>query len=109
MPEIRPFSWTLKQLESAHTEVNLLSTGQTELIIKHDLIKGVTTDMLLWWFENFARLSVTISGTTYPAYHLWHPKDHIMVRIQKEKLHQGDTLHIHECFQRNIKYQINSL
>lgn len=106
LPQIREFGWKLKPLETAHTEVNTLPTGQTELIIKHDVIRGITVEMLWWWFECFANLKVTIQGNEYPAYHLWHPYDHIAVHADShdQALRQGDHLMINECFQRNRDY-----
>jgi hypothetical protein len=53
LPEKREFGWKLKPFDSAHTEINILENGQTEVIIKHDVIKGINVDMLVWWFTNF--------------------------------------------------------
>lgn len=107
LPTERDFGWDLKSLDSAYTEVNTLPGGQTELIIDHDTVEGVTTEMLLWWFERFPRLTVTKDGEDYPAYQLWHPSDHIGVEaIPDEQLRQGHQLVIAEAFQRNPDHRI---
>jgi hypothetical protein len=76
LPEIRQFGWTLKRIESAYIESKTLSTGQMEIIIKHDIIKGISTDMLYWWFKNFARLFVIIDSKKYPALSLRFQEKH---------------------------------
>ena len=45
-----PLKWAPKPLRSAQTRMARLPNGQLELTIKHDLIRGVTREMLAWWF-----------------------------------------------------------
>lgn len=108
LPTSRNFGWTLKTLSSAQTEINTLPSGQVELLINHQTIMGINTDMLLWWFEHFPFLEIIKDGVKYSAYDLWHPFDHIAVFGNKEKgkVEQGDELTINECFQRNPKYYL---
>ena len=46
LPKKREFGWALKLLSSDKTSITPMDNGQIEVIIEHDLIKGITTDML---------------------------------------------------------------
>lgn len=111
LPPKRVFGWTSKPLNSAKTTVTNLPTDQIELTIAHDTIKGVTTEMLMWWFSTFTELKVKISGGTYPAYHVWHPFDHIEAAAIKTEadrpMKQGDKIWIHEAFQRDGRFEVD--
>ena len=109
LPEKRNFGWDLKPFDSAHTEVNILPSGQTELIIDHSFIKGIRADMLVWWFQHFPYLTVTKGGRKYTAYDLWHPYDHVHVGAKKDKrkIEEGDYFIIQECFGRNTAYCVD--
>ncbi|MBT7075288.1 MAG: hypothetical protein HN922_10315 [Anaerolineae bacterium] len=111
LPDKREFGWTLKPLESASTTFQKLPTGQYELRIEHDTIRNVSTEMIRWWFENFINLTVTLMGKEYPAYHLWHPFDHISVaKVSASNgiiLKEGDFVQINEAFQRKPEFALN--
>ncbi|GAA0799138.1 hypothetical protein GCM10008910_24840 [Faecalicatena orotica] len=51
--------------------------------IEHDNIRGVTPEMMRWWFENLGRTTtwngIDFSGPEITFYHLWHHRDHIKV------------------------------
>lgn len=106
LPDKRDFGWTLKSIHSAHTEINNLPNGQVELIIHHEKIKGITIEMLQWWFERFPYLTIFKGGQKFTAYDLWHPLDHVGVYAdpKNEILKQGDHVTICECFQRDLKF-----
>ncbi len=111
LPDKREFNWILKPLESANTTFKKLPTGQIELAIEHDIIRDVSRDMIVWWFKNFIFLKVTLMDEEYPAYHLWHPFDHISVAkisgVSEYKVKEGDFIQINEAFQRRPEYEIN--
>ena len=111
LPDKREFGWKLKSVESARTTFQKLPTGQYELTIKHDIIKNVSKDMVIWWFRKFPTLKVTVRGNEYPAYHLWHPYDHIsavqLTGSKNDGMKEGDFLEIHEAFQRNMKFELH--
>ncbi len=48
IPAPLPLIWPLKTLSSAKTTVGLLADGRLELTIKHDLLRGVSREMLAW-------------------------------------------------------------
>jgi hypothetical protein len=107
LPPERDFGWDLKQTDSAKTGIYQLPSGQKELTIEHETVRGITTEMLRWWFQEFPRLTVTKDGEEYPVYHLWHPSDHISVdAVPPGKVRQGHHLVINEAFQRNPEYHV---
>lgn len=111
LPESRNFGWKLKPFESAKTSITKLPTGQTFVTIEHGLLKGVTCEMLVWWFNKFTTLKVEVNAIVYPAYLIWHPHDHIRVdgiAATPELMQKGDKLHIVEYFDRNHKYSIDN-
>jgi len=73
-----------KPMSSAKwTNVTVSPRGGIRVQIEHDDIKGVTPEMLQWWFENLAATTTwngkDFSGPEIFNYHLWHHRDHIRV------------------------------
>ena len=83
MPPARDFGWQLKPLESSHFAIHERENGQFCVVLNHALLRGVTAEMLHWWFMNFTQLKVKLEdvpgykGQVVPAYLLWHPSDHL--------------------------------
>jgi hypothetical protein len=106
------FGWRMKPLESAQTTLNYLPDGRLELTIVHDLLKGVTPQMLHWWFSNIGG-EMTYQGQTVSRYRAWHPRDHIHWALAKPgpngKAEAGAVFRIVEAFGRNPKHQIDVL
>jgi hypothetical protein len=44
--------WTCKPVDSARSSVDILDDGRVYCWIEHELIRGVTPKMLVWWFKN---------------------------------------------------------
>jgi len=65
------------------TDITMKSDGHILVQIEHDDIKGVTGEMIKWWFENLAGYTtwngVDFSGPEVALYHLWHHRDHVAV------------------------------
>jgi hypothetical protein len=101
----------LKALSGAKTEIRTLQTGQIKVTIDHDVIRGVTPEMLAWWFENVATLQVRVAGHQMPAYLISHPLDHISFRLDtgrtKRGAQVGDKVHIKEVFARDPRWALN--
>ena len=110
LPE-RPHAGPMKSLTSATTTQKILSTGQLELTIAHDTIKGVSPPMLRWWFENLGR-TMFFEGQEYPRYLLWHPRDHIHWELAAKSASggsgQGARFRIVEAFLANPAYYVDS-
>lgn len=94
-------AWTRKPVASARTEVRKLDDGRIRLSIIHDVIKGVTPEMLVWWFKNIEG-EVEIEGCRLNRYRVWHPIDHIHYRVAKRcadgSIGPGAIFHIVEAF-----------
>lgn len=110
LPE-RPHAGPMKPVESARTTRAVLPTGQLQLTIEHDTIRGVTPAMLLWWFETLGD-TMTFAGETYPRYLLWHPRDHIHWELAARSpgggTGQGASFRIVEAFAANPAYYVDS-
>ena len=50
LPAPLPGATLLKPLSSARTGLTRLRNGELELTIKHEVIRGVSREMLAWWF-----------------------------------------------------------
>jgi hypothetical protein len=111
LPPQRPHLGRMKPLASARTTRSVLPTGQLQLTIEHDVIRGVTPRMLLWWFENLSR-TMTYRGKTYLRYQLWHPRDHIVLEVAQRSpaggTGQGAHWRIVEAFAADPRFYVDS-
>lgn len=111
LPNERDFAWKMKTLESAKTNFSIDKDGVYILTIEHDLIRGVTPQMLLWWFQNIGG-EMEYQGKVYPKYLVWHPKDHIHWSLQNQAagkpIGAGSYFRIVEALDRNMNYLIDS-
>jgi hypothetical protein len=101
--------WTLRPVESADIVLTQLGDGRREIRIDHAPLTGVTTEMLEWWFQNFDGLAV-YRGRALPAYHLWHPRDHVAVTFNRNaagRVEPGQALYIEEVFGRDQRYEVD--
>jgi hypothetical protein len=100
----------MKPLSSAETECRYLDDGRLYLHIRHDVLRGVTPRMLVWWFQHLEG-DIEIGGRTYPRYHVWHPVDHIDVRYARRRpdgtIGPGAQIHIREAFAGNPDYLVD--
>ncbi|MEM6384481.1 MAG: hypothetical protein AAF739_17575 [Pseudomonadota bacterium] len=83
MPAARDFGWINKPVSSSHFDIHQKDNGQFCVVLNHALLRGVSTQMIHWWFLNFTRLRVRLQdvpgyeGRQVPGYWLWHPVDHL--------------------------------
>lgn len=85
----------MRPVESARTSVHHRVDGRLEARIAHAPLRGVTSEMLAWWFEIFpdgpeaqeermsTRKTARVGEQDVPLYWLWHPVDHFMVRLAR--------------------------
>lgn len=110
LPQPLEFGWKMKPIESAQTALKHLPDGRVELTIIHDVLKGITPQMLYWWFSNIGG-EMEYRGKVYNRYRVWHPYDHIHWSLAKPgpygKAEAGAVFHIVEAFGRNPKYAID--
>lgn len=108
----RPILAPLKQVESATTSVHALPDGRLECQISHAPIRGVTPQMVEWWFRSIGG-DITIGGTTWPRYLVWHPLDHIHWSLERSApdgtVGAGARFHIVEAFGQNLDYLLDAV
>ncbi|MEO1628305.1 MAG: hypothetical protein AAFV25_24370 [Bacteroidota bacterium] len=121
MPQERKFEWELKSVSSVHWGQVKNKSGQICVVLEHSLLRGVTSEMIAWWFKNFANLRVTLhdvegyEGQKVPAYLLWHPSDHVNAQLnghlgENNTAKAGAKIHIKETMQYNkygFKYPVD--
>lgn len=111
LPPARPYSWTMKPLNSARTAFNTLPYGSFELLIEHELIRNVTPDMLRWWFQHIGD-TMEHEGKIYPRYQIWHPIDHIHWALTRPAPGGGAGVGAHfrivEAFGGNMDWLVDS-
>jgi len=88
----------------------VLANKQIELTISHDLLKGITPEMLHWWFCHIDDAMQHLGGV-YPRYRVWHPFDHIHYSDLSDAPDgtgsAGTLRHIVEAFGANKRFLVN--
>lgn len=112
IPPARPHVGPMKPVTSAKTTQSMLPSGQLVLTIEHERIRGVTPQMLRWWFETLGE-TMSYQGQMSPRYLLWHPRDHIHWELVAHGLAgskgQGARFRIVEAFAANPKFFVDSV
>jgi hypothetical protein len=105
-------AWVGKSIDSAHWGVETLPDGRVHCWIAHELVKGVTPTMLVWWFTHLEGV-MSYEARRVKRYRVWHPRDHIAVRYAKlndrGEVGPGAVLHIREMFGGDPRNTIDSL
>jgi len=92
----------MKAVSTATTHLSALPDGRVQFRVEHDLIRGVTPEMLMWFYDNFPTAEVEVGGVIYPLYRIWHPSDHISLDVispspsGRPGLSPGAKVHIRE-------------
>jgi DAPG hydrolase PhiG domain len=104
VPPSRPVVWPLRRPETARTTFERLADGRRRILINHAELKGVTPEMLAWWYRHVIG-EMAYAGGRWPRYLVWHPLDHISYTVVSEAtgggIGPGARLHIREAFQRS--------
>lgn len=111
LPEPIPVPWTMKPLGSAETRIEHLDDGRVRFSIVHDVLAGVTPEMLVWWFEHMDG-DVEIGGRQVPRYRAWHPRDHVALRYlhpstDGRRFGPGARVHIQEFLGGDPRYAVD--
>ena len=110
LPAPRSVPWKMKDLSTAKTELRTLADGRLYLHIRHDVLRGVTPAMLVWWFSNLEG-DIAIAGQKWPRYQIWHPVDHIAIRYARRRpdgtIGPGAQLHIREALGGRLDYLVD--
>ena len=110
MPAARYFGWADKPVSSSHFEIHKKSNGQFCVVLNHALLRGVSAEMIHWWFLHFTKLKIRLrdvpgyAGKQVPGYWLWHPVDHLSAELSGTLgpggiAQPGCSIHIREAMQ----------
>ncbi len=104
--------WICKPVETAESGIEILTDGRLRCWIRHEIVRGVTPKMLVWWFKNLEG-EVEIEGKSYNRYRVWHPRDHLFARYAKRNadgsIGVGSRIHLAEMFGANPKYLVDTV
>jgi hypothetical protein len=107
----RPVRWAMKPLSSARTEESVLADGRVRLHIQHDLLRGVTPPMLVWWWRNMDG-EYDLGGQKFHRYLIWHPVDHIHFELARRaadgSVGPGAVFHIVEALGADMENLIDA-
>jgi hypothetical protein len=76
IPAPRRLPWPLKPLSSAQTGIGYDRYGRMVMTIDHEMLAGLTPNMVEWWFRNIGG-DMEVEGQVLNRYLVWHPFDHI--------------------------------
>jgi hypothetical protein len=110
LPPPLDLGWSLKPLESARAGREVLPDGRVKFWIKHEVIKGVTPKMLLWWFGHLEG-DIEIGGKRHNRYRVWHPRDHVRNAYARRRpdgsVGPGAAIKLKEVLGRNPRYVVD--
>lgn len=110
MPPPRPVLFPLRATDTATVSVRELSHHRRRVTIDHHPLRGVTPQMLLWWFQNIGG-TMAYGEAVVPNYLAWHPLDHIRWDLARPApgggAGEGARFRIVEAFQRRPEFSID--
>lgn len=110
LPPPRTLPWPLKPLASAQTSLDYDDFGRMVLHIRHDILKGISPEMVAWWFGNIGG-HMEVDGRRLDKYLVWHPQDHILWQLARPgpdgRASAGAKFRIVEAFGRNPAFYLD--
>ncbi len=104
--------WGLKPMGSAECGAERLADGRLSYWIRHDIVKGVTPRMLVWWFSHLEG-DVLIAGQRINRYRAWHPYDHVHAsyvrRLPDGSIGPGAAIRLREYLGANPAYNVDTV
>jgi hypothetical protein len=111
-PEPVTLPWGLKPLGSAESGAQRLPDGRLSYWIRHDIVKGVTPRMLVWWFSHLEG-DVVIGGQRINRYRAWHPYDHVHASYARRRpdgtIGPGAAIRLREYLGANPAYNVDTI
>ena len=88
-----------------------MSRYRRRVTIDHQPLRGVTPEMLLWWFQNIGG-TTTYGDAVVPSYLAWHPVDHIRWELARPApgggADEGARFRIVEAFQGRPEFYVDT-
>lgn len=110
LPATLAIPWTCKPVDSARSGVDILDDGRVFCWIEHELIRGVTPTMLVWWFKHLEG-DMIYDGRPLSRYRVWHPCDHIAIEYSRRNpdgsIGVGCFIHLTEMLGANPDYLVD--
>jgi|SRR6185369_2326889 len=109
-PEPLDIAWICKPVDSARARLETLADGRLHCALEHEVIRGVTPAMLVWWFTHLEG-DIDYAGRRVSRYRVWHPRDHIAIEYAKRNpdgtIGVGCVIHITEMLGANPDYLVD--
>jgi hypothetical protein len=97
-------------MESARSGFRILADGRIHCWIEHDIIRGVTPRMLVWWFTHLEG-DLLYEGRWLNRYRVWHPRDHLAIEYSRRNpdgsIGIGCEIHLTEMLGANPDYLVD--
>jgi hypothetical protein len=101
----------LRTPDSATTTIQALSRHRRRVTIDHQPLRGITPQMLLWWFQHIGG-EMPYGDAVVPNYLAWHPVDHIRWELARPApdggAREGARFRIVEAFQGRPEFYIDT-
>lgn len=111
-PEAWATPFPLKGLGSAETGSERLPDGRMSYWIRHELVRGVTPRMLVWWFSHLEG-EVEVGGRRVNRYRAWHPYDHVHASYARRRpdggVGPGAQIRLVEYLNANPRFAVRTL
>jgi hypothetical protein len=112
LPEPLPLIAPLRELDEDRVSIQEFPHHRLRLTIDHEPLRGITPEMLLWWFRHIGG-SMSYAGGTYPRYRVWHPLDHIHWELERPapdgSIGEGSRFRIVEMMGRDERFAIDTV
>lgn len=112
LPEPAPVPWALKPFASAASGHERLPDGRDSWWIRHELLRGVTPGMLVWWFSHLEG-EVVLDGRRINRYRAWHPYDHVHASYARRRpdgsIGPGAQIRLREVLGANRAYTVDTV
>ena len=102
--------WVCKPVESARSGIEILPDARMKCWIEHQVVRGVTPKMLVWWFQHLEG-EMQYDGKKLSRYRVWHPRDHLSIEYASRNpdgtVGVGSVIHLSEMFGANPDYLVD--
>ena len=77
----RDLPWELPDYRLARTSWGIDPQGKIHTRVEHFFLKGISPDMVAWFYQQLPISTIDYRGATYPLYHIFHPTEHGTLRV----------------------------
>ena len=79
----RDLPWQLPDYRLANTHWEVGDDGRIYTQVEHFFLAGISPAMVAWFYQQLPISTVELEGVTYPLYHIFHPTEHGVIRVQE--------------------------